>query len=127
MLAVIILGIVITPINGMIITKKGTIFYVPDFRIKKVHVEDLERLSLVFNEWGNCQYSVAVRIVNKDGSIFDKNYSKQFSNMKNKKLAMSIYTIEKRKVDKICEELLDFENCIITIVDKTHKITYQNK
>ena len=105
--------------------QKGTIFFVPDFRIKKIYLNELERISFNFNEWENCKYSVAVKFVFKDGRIFKKDYSKQFRNMQNKKLAMSVYTIKKRKVDKICEEILDLKNCFITIIDKDLQITYQ--
>ncbi len=124
---VIATGIITTPLNGMFLTKNGTIFFVPDFRIKKTHVEELERIAFTFNEWENEKYSVTVKFVYKDGKVFIKEYSKQFRNAKNKNLSMSVYTIEKRKVDKICEELADLNICYITIVDRDYKIIYQNK
>ena len=117
-LPIILMGIIITPLNGMVITKKGTIFFVPDFRIKKTHIKELERISFNFNEWENNKYSVTVKLVYKDGRVFLKDYSKQFRNMRNKKLNMSMYTIKKRKVDKICKELLDLKICFITVTDK---------
>ena len=59
--------------------------------------------------------------------VFCKDYSKQFRNIKNKKLAMSMYTITKRKVERICNKLLNLNICVTTIVDKNKNITYQNK
>ena len=47
--------------------------------------------------------------------------------MKNKKLAMSMYTITKRKMERICNKLLDLNICVTTILDKNRNIIYQNK
>ncbi len=127
LLAMILFGIAITPLNGMVITQNGMIFFVPDFRIKKINVKELERIAFNLNEWENNKYSVTVKFVYKDGEVFAKDYSKQFRNMRNKKLAMSMYTIKKRRVDRICEKLADLDNCILTIVDKNRNITYQSK
>lgn len=127
LLVIIFIGLIITPLNGMIITKKGTVIFFPDFRMKKFNVKDLEKLSVVFSEWENDKYSVMIKFVYRKGKIFYKDYSKQFRNMKNKKLAMSMYTINKRKVDKICEKLIDIDVCVITIVNKTGNVIYYNK
>ncbi len=127
LLVIIFIGLIITPLNGMIITKKGTVIFFPDFRMKKFNVKDLEKLSIVFSEWENNKYSVMIKFVYRNGKIFYKDYSKQFRNMKNKKLAMSMYTINKRKVDKICEKIMDIDVCAITIVNKTGNVIYYNK
>ena len=127
LLVIIFIGLIITPLNGMIITKKGTVIFFPDFRMKKFNVKDLEKLSIVFSEWENNKYSVMIKFVYRNGKIFYKDYSKQFRNMKNKKLAMSMYTINKRKVDKICEKIMDIDVCAITIVNKTGNAIYYNK
>lgn len=126
LLAYIFIGIIITPLNGMIITKKGTILFLPDFRLKKFNVKKLDRIAMVFTEWENNKYSVIIKFVYGDGKVFSKDYSKQFRNMKNKKLAMSMYTITKRKVERICNKLLDLDICVITILDKNRNITYQS-
>ena len=84
LLVIIFVGLIITPLNGMIITKKGTILFFPDFRLKKLDVKD-------------------------------------------KKLAMSMYTINKRKMERICNKLLDLNICVTTILDKNRNIIYQNK
>lgn len=68
-----------------------------------------------------------VKFVYRDGKVFNKDYSKQFRNMKNKKLAISMYTITKRKVNRICNKLLDLSICVTTILDKNRNITYQSK
>lgn len=125
LLLIIFIGLIITPLNGMIITKKGTILFLPDFRLKKFKVKDLEKIAIVFNEWENNKYSVMIKFLYRDGKVFYKDYSKQFRNMKNKKLAMSMYTITKRKIDKICNKLLDLNICVTTILDKNRNIIYQ--
>lgn len=125
--AIISVAILLMPLNGMFITKNGTIVFVPDFRVKKTCLAELKRLSFNFNEWENNKYSVTVKFVYKDGAVFIKDYLKQFRSMNNKKLAMSMYTIKKQKVDKICETLVDLGICCITIIDKDSNIIYQNK
>lgn len=127
LLVIIFAGLIITPLNGMIITEKGTVLFLPDFRLKKCNVKDLERLSIVFSEWENNKYSATIKFVYKDGKVFYKDYSKQFRNMKNKKLAMSVYTITKRKIEIICNKLLDLSICAITILDKNKNIIFQSK
>ena len=125
--AIIFMGVIITPLNGMIITKKGTILFFPDFRLKKLDVKDLEKLSIVFTEWENNKYSAMIKIICRNGQVFCKDYSKQFRNMKNKKITMSMYTITKRKMERICNKLLDLNICVTTILDKNRNIIYQNK
>ena len=127
LVTIIFVGIIITTLNGMIITKKGTILFLPDFRLKKFNVKYLERIAIIFNEWENNKYSVMIKFVYSDGKIFNKDYSKQFRNMRNKKIVMSMYTIPKRKVERICNKLFDVNVCIVTIIDKNRKITYQSK
>ena len=121
LLAIIFIAVIITPLNGMIITRKGTILFLPDFRLKKFNAIDLEKIAIVFTEWENHMYSVMIKFIHKDGKVFIKDYSKQFRNMKNKKLAMSMYTITKRKVERICNKLLDLNICVTTIIDMNSK------
>lgn len=127
LLAIIFIGIIITPLNGMIITKKGNVLFLLDFRLKKFNVKDLEKIAIVFTEWENNKYSVMIKFIYRDGKVFCKDYSKQFRNMKNKKLAISMYTITKRKVERICNKLLNLNICVTTIIDKNKNIIYQSK
>lgn len=122
---IVFVGIIMVPLNGMLITKRGTVLFVPDLRLKKFNLKDLKRISIVFNEWENNKYSATVKFVCTDGTVFLKDYSKQFANMKKQKLARSAYTLSKRKVDKICYNLSDMDVCIITIIDKNHNIVNQ--
>ncbi len=124
---IVFIGILVTPLNGMIITKKGTVLFLPDFRLKIFNVKTMKRIAIMLNEWDNNKYSAMVKLVYGDGRVFIKDYSKQFKNMKNKKLVMSMYTITKRKVERICNKLLDLNICVITIIDKNGNITYQSK
>ena len=121
------MGVIIAPLNGMVITKKGSVLFLPDFRFKKFNVKDLEKIAIVFTEWENNKYSAMIKFIYRNGQVFCKDYSKQFRNMKNKKLTMPMYTITKRKVDRICNKLLDLNICITTIIDKNRNITYQSK
>lgn len=125
LLAVILIGAIMTPLNGMFINKKGLITFIYDFRFKKIKTNELGRISFVFNEWGNYKYSATIKFIYKNGKIFIYDYSKQFRSIKNKKLSMSMYTIKKSKIDKICKKMLDLNICVITIIDKNGRITYQ--
>lgn len=78
LLSIICLGLISIPFNGMYITKKGNILFIPDFRIKVIKRSDISRISLNFNEWQNSKYSVSVKIKYQDGRFFLKDYSKQF-------------------------------------------------
>ncbi len=127
LMVVTFIGIISTPLNGLLITKKGNILFLCDIRLKKFNVKDLENISIVFTEWENNKYSVMVKFRYTNGKSFCKDYSKQFRNMKNKKLAMSMYTITKRKVERICNKLLDLDICAITIIDKNSIIICQSK
>ena len=40
---------------------------------------------------------------------------------------MTYYTTTKRKVERICNKLLDLDRCVTTIIDKNRNITYQSK
>ena len=124
--AIIVIGIAFTPFNGMMITKKGTVWFIPDFRVKKVNIADLDRIALTFNEWENHKYSATVKLIYKTGEVFVKDYSKQFRNMKNKKSSMAMYTIYKRTVNKIRDAVSDLNQCVVTIVDIHCHITYQS-
>ena len=126
LLAITFIGIIITLLNGMIITKKGTILFFPDFRVKTFNIKDLKRISIIFNEWENNKYSATIKFVYTSEKVFLKDYSRQFKNMRYKKIAMSLYTINKSKVNSICENLSNLDVFIITIIDKDKKITYQN-
>lgn len=127
LLTIILIGIVITPLNGMVITKNGNILFLPDFRLIKVNIKKLKRITIIFNEWKNNKYYAIVKLVYNDEKYFIKDYSKQFRNMKNKKLAMSMYTITKKKIDRICNKLVDLNICSITIIDMNRNIVYQSK
>ena len=126
-LAAILIGIAFTPFNGMVITQKGTILFLPDLRIKKASLEELDRVAIIFNECDNGKYSVTVKMVYKSGRVFVKDYSKQFNDLKHKRLPMSVYTINKQKVDKILAKLSALNAFYTTVVDKNRQIVYQNK
>lgn len=128
LLAIVLIGIIFTFLNGMLITRRGTVLFVPDLRVKIINMEDVERVAFDFNEWENDKYSVMVKFVYKDGKVWQKDYSIQFRNMiRNRKITMSLYTIKKRKVDKIRKKLLDFDKYVITIIDKNGNVTHQEK
>ena len=44
LLAIIFIAVIITPLNGIIITKKETILFLPDFRLKKFYAIYLEKM-----------------------------------------------------------------------------------
>ena len=115
-LLIIFLGTIITPLNGMIITKKGNVIFLPDFRLKIFNIKNLERIAIVFKKCENNKYSAMIKILYKNGKVFIKDYSNQFKNMKNKKLIMSLYTITENKVKNIFTKLLNYDFLSISII-----------
>ena len=111
----------------MFISKKGTITFIPDFRIKRVHISKLKRVAVNFNEWDNYRYSVAVKLVYKDGRIFTKDYSNQFKNVRKKALFMRMYTLSNKKINNICDKVSRSDLFNISIIDLSGNIIYQNK
>ena len=79
-----ILGVFMTPLNGMFVTNKYVIF-IPDIRIKRVTIEKLKKISFILNERENGKFSVIVKIICIDGKTFVKDYSSQFANVRKKK------------------------------------------
>ena len=111
---IVFLAVFLVPFQGMWITKKGTIVFVPDFRIIRTHWQELERLSLTFREWENDRYSAAVKLVYKDGRTFTKEYAKAFASTKHKKQNLCI-TPKKREIPFLNLFLLQMTNVRVII------------
>ena len=45
------IGIIISPFNGMMITKNGNILFFPDFRLKKLNIKDLKCCCMYDRKW----------------------------------------------------------------------------
>ncbi len=108
---------IVIPFNGLWITKNGCVVFVPDYRIKRVTLNELSRLAIVFQKWENNKYSVTVKFIYKDGGVFIKDYSKHFRNMKNQMLSKPAYTIRREKVQQIADKVKHIDACKITIVE----------
>lgn len=119
-----ILGVFMTPLNGMFVTNKYVIF-IPDIRIKRVTIEKLKKISFILNERENGKFSVIVKIICIDGKTFVKDYSSQFANVRKKKFIMQAYTINKCKVEKLIEKISCLQFAQVTIVGKNGEIVYQ--
>ena len=70
LLAVSFLGTVSAPLNGMVITKKGKILFLPGIRLIRSRLKDMDRISITFNGWENARYSASVKLVHKNGKVF---------------------------------------------------------
>ena len=118
---------ILMPLSGMMITKKGNIVFLPDFRLKIFKTEDMKRIALNFNECKNKKYAVTVKMIPKNGNVFKVDYSVHFRNrIKGEKLAMAMYTISKKKVDSIVAKTADLDVFSITIIDQNQEIVYQS-
>ena len=120
--------LVTTPLNGMFISKTGTLVFIPDVRFKKTNLKELERLAINFSEWENHKYSVSVKLVYKDGNTCTKNYARQFNTQQSifRILSMTVYTLNAKKVNNICNKLMNLNISFITVVDKNGNIVYQH-
>lgn len=119
-------GIIFMLLNGIFITKKGKLFFFPDFRIKVYKMFDVERLAINFNECENHRYSVTIKIKQKNGKFFFKDYSRQFRNLRQKKLSMFTYTIKRNEVDRIYSKFKALNNIRLTIINRNCEIVMQN-
>lgn len=105
--------------NGLYIRKSGDIVFVPDYRIKKIKISDVDRIAINFREQDNGKYSASLKVVYKDRRTFSKDYADQFNIYRHKKFVMSGYTIKKTKVDKVCNMLSDIDVFILTVINKS--------
>ena len=118
---------IVMPFNGMMITKKGNIIFITDFRLKKFKIEELKRIALNFNERKNKKYSVTVKFLSESGNVFKVDYSVHFRNrIKGEMLATAMYTISKKNVDGIIAKTADMDIFVITIIDQNQEIVYQS-
>lgn len=124
---IIFLGEIFIPFNGMYIGKKGTVVFVPDLRIKKFRINEIKRMAFNFSEWNNKEYSVTIDIVFPNGKIFTKDYSQQFKNIRMNWCVKSVYTIKRAKVDKIIEQLSNYDFCAINVINQCGEIVYQKR
>ena len=68
-----------------------------------------------------------IRFISENGKVFKRDYSVHFRNrVRGTRLAMAMYTISRKKVDRICEELSNVNIFIVTITDQNQKIVYQS-
>ena len=75
----------------------------------------------------NKKYDATVRLIYKDGSVFEKDYMKNFRDYpKYQWIGILNFTIKKQRVDKICEQLEAFDYCQVSVVDFNKNIIYQN-
>lgn len=132
--AILLPSMVLMPINGMVITKKNKVYFMPDIRIKKFNLDEISRIGLVFKRQPNFRYAARVKIMYNDGRVFVKEYSNQFNNdhiaygkhnARKRKLAMALYTIPKSKVDKIIVKIDCLEYITVSIVEDG-KIVYNS-
>ena len=113
----IIVSLVIVPMNGLLFTKKGSVIFVPDFRIIWLNNDKITRIGLVFKEWQSKKYSAEINLYCKNGSVFIKDYSSQIVKKSTKNILFFAYTISKEKIDDICKQVSDNILFNITIVD----------
>jgi hypothetical protein len=75
---IIFVASILMPLSGMMITKRGNIVFLPDFRLKKFEMNELKRVALNFNECKNKKYAVTVKMIPKNGNVFKVDYSVHF-------------------------------------------------
>lgn len=113
----IIISLVIVPMNGLLFTKKGSVIFVPDFRIIWIKNDKITRIGIVFKEWKSKKYSAEINLYCKNGSVFTKDYSNQIVKKNTKNMLFFAYTISKERINDICKQVSDNILFDITIVD----------
>ena len=103
--------------EGLYLNDK-TVVFVHGFRISRIPIDRMKRIGIVFHQEKNGCYSAAVKLVLQDGKAINKDYSKQFQNLKmNKRFVMFAYTIPEQQTHKIADRLSDKKLCSFSWVN----------
>lgn len=117
-LAFCVIGVLMLPFNGLWIRPDGTMLFIPDIRIKRFRIESLTRVAIVFNEQKNKCYSATVKFVRKNGTVFSKNYAREFQNKRHKGPGRAIYALSPLQVEQIRDAVRNMDHIRITIVNQ---------
>ncbi len=125
----ILIGAITTPFIGIWIYN-NSVLLIPDIRTKRIKAENINSLVLIFKEYKNGKYAVTVKLLYKNGRIFKRDYSVTFRSRLNsiyEMIGRSIYTITKKRVDKICRDALSIDFCtVVNVIDVRGNTVYTN-
>ena len=107
-------GTLMSAFNGMLLTAKN-IWFVPDVRLRRFRVHDVELISILFIKQSNKKFAARIEIRLKDGTIIKKDYTQQLTYAKHRSLQMSVYTVSEKQVNNIKNKCKDNKNSIINI------------
>ncbi len=110
-----VLGPIITALNGMIITKKEKIIFIPDVRLKIIKFNEIDKLVMEFYKEDNYKFFATIKIFYKNGKVFIKDYSNQFRDVRKNKFLKYMYTIRKERIDIIQKKVSDIDRCFVFI------------
>ena len=113
--------------NGFLITPKRNIFFVLGFFIKKINMDELLKIELIFNERDPDKYSAKLKFHYKSGKILVKDYYDPLKSIHIKSTAAFFFKIKKQEVEAICDQLSKINMFYITILDRDLQTVYQNK
>ncbi len=117
LILIILIGFIFVLLNGMYIKKSGKVIYVPDLRVKKFKIEDLESIKISFIESEKHRFFVKTIFVYKNGKMFVKDYTTQYTNIgRHRKLIRFAYTISSKQIDKIQQKIEKFK---LIVTNKT--------
>ncbi len=122
---IVILGDIFALANGLHCLAGERVLLVLGIRIGVVKVQSIQRFSVTFREESYDKFSAVVKLVKQDGGIMKADYSSQFSYRKHKRLAMAVYTISAKQVDRISQKVLCLPNSVLTLVNSKGEIIWQ--
>jgi len=115
--AIILFSMILFPMNGLHLDRKGNVLFVPDIRFYWVKSRDVRKIDLGFRSCENGNFSASVHINLNSGKSIVKDYSNEFKNSKYGKMAMSFYTIDKGKIERIRESIKDYDKISVSILE----------
>ena len=122
---IVIFGDIFALANGLHCLAGERVLLVLGIRIGVVKVQSIQRFSVTFREESYDKFSAMVKLVKQDGGIMKADYSSQFSYRKHKRLAMAVYTISAKQVDRISQKVLCLPNSVLTLVNSKGEIIWQ--
>lgn len=122
---IVIFGDIFGLVNGLHYLAGKRVLLVLGIRIGVVKVQSIQRFSVTFREESYDKFSAVVKLAKQDGGIMKADYSSQFSYRKHKRLAMAVYTISAKQVDRISQKVLCLPNSVLTLVNSKGEIIWQ--
>ncbi len=122
---IVIFGVFFALTNGIYCLTKECILAIFGIRMNVIKVRSVQRFSVTFREEENKKFFAIMKIVRQDGKTVKVDYSREFRNRRRKRLAMAVYTVPSKKIDRISKKILCLPRSIVTVINREGEIVSQ--